>query len=494
MTVPAGRRAVLATTIASAVAVGSAVSKAAASVGGRPLPVSHDPALHAARRLSYGATPKLVDHIRSVGLAAWLDEQLTTSPDLQATVAAPLVSLPLPTAALAYEGRDTLADLKAGTLYRAVWGDHQLFEQLVELWSNHLSIRGDSVGPMKVTDDRVVIRANALGTFSDMLVASCQSPAMLRYLGNEYSYGSAPNENYARELLELHTVGPQAGYRAHDIRNAARVLSGLSVNPGTLDFQYQADWHYVGPVRVMGWSHPNNDKTKGVEVATSMVRYLATHPATARMVATKLIRRFVSDKPSPSLVSSTASAYLQSKTAIAPTLRHVLLSAEFARSAGQKSQRPFDWAAASIRALGLQQDVNASDPSAVLGMMRRLGQAPFEWGQPDGYPDVTSRWASTQTTLERWNTAQHLVNGAIQGIRPPDTAALIGSPAPATGGALVDHLVHRLLGIAPRSAMRAALLEASGLKAGTSLAPAAAQSLTPRIAALILSSPEAMVR
>ena len=212
------------------------------------------------------------------------------------------------------------------------------------------------------------------------------------------------------------------------------------------------------------------------------------------MIATKLIRRFVSDKPSPSLVASTAKVYLQNHTAIVPTVRHVLLSPEFARSAGQKSQRPFDWAAASIRALDLQQDVNASDPVAVLGMLRRLGQAPFEWGQPDGYPDVTAAWASTQTTLERWNAAQHLVNGAIQGIRPPDAGALIGSPAPATGGALVDHLVHRLLGIAPRSAMRAALLQACGLKAATKLTPAQAQAHCSRIAALILSSPEAMVR
>jgi uncharacterized protein (DUF1800 family) len=492
MTVPTSRRAVLATTVAGAVAVGSAVSKA--SAGGRPLAVSNDPALHAARRLTYGATPALVARIRSIGLAAWIDEQLTTSPDLHALLAAPLAGLPLPTAVIAAEPRDTLGDLKVATFARAAWADHQLYELLVELWTNHLSIRGDSAGALKVTDDRTVIRAHALGTFSDMLVASSQSPAMLRYLNNEFSFGNAPNENYARELLELHTVGPHAGYRARDVRDAARVLSGLTIDPGTLEFRYNPDWHYVGPVKVLGWSHRNSDRTKGVEVATSMVRYLAAHPATGRMIATKLIRRFVSDKPSPALVASTAQVYLQSGTAIVPTLKHVLLSKEFARSAGSKSQRPYEWATAAVRALGLQQDPTVTDSSPQLAMLRRLGQAPFEWVLPDGYPDTARPWASTQSMLARWNTAQHLVSGAIAGIKPPDTAALIGSPAPATAGALVDRLVHVLLGVPPRTAVRSALLRAGGMKATTPLSPSAAQSWTPQLAALILSSPEAMVR
>ncbi|MCW2544602.1 MAG: hypothetical protein JWM40_2154 [Frankiales bacterium] len=492
MTVQASRRAVVATTLAGAVAVGSAVSKA--SAGGRPLPVSNDQALHAARRLSYGATPELVAHLRSVGLAAWLDEQLTTDPDLSATVAAPLTALPLPALVLSREGRDTLGDLKTGTLARAVWGEHQLFELMVELWTNHLSIRGDAVGPLKVADDRTVVRAHALGTFTDMLVASCQSPAMLRYLSNEVSVGNDPNENYARELLELHTVGPHAGYRARDVHDAARALTGLTIDQTTLEFHYNRSWRAVGRVRVLGWSHANNDPSKGVEVATSLVRYLAGHPATARRIATKLVRRFVADRPPPALVASTAKVYLESGTAIVPTLRHVLLSREFARSAGQKSQRPYEWAAASIRALGLEQDLTASDPGPILWMLKRLDHAPFEWPRPDGYPDVAPAWASTQSMLARWNTAQHLVNGAIGGLKRPDSAALVGSPAPATAGALVDHLTRRLLGVPPRSAMRSALLRSAKLAAGTRLTQATAEALTPQLAALILSSPEAMVR
>ncbi len=492
MTVQMSRRAVVATTVAGAVAVGSAVSKAAA--GGRPLAISNDQALHAARRLSYGPTPKLVGHLRSVGLAAWLDEQLEPGLDVRGVLASPLSSLPLPTVAMAYEGRDVLADLKAGTLARAAWGDHQLFELLVELFSNHLSIRGDAVGPMKVTDDRVVIRANVLGTFSDMLVASCQSPAMLKYLGNDVSVGDDPNENYARELLELHTVGVHGGYHQRDVHEAARALTGLTVNPGTLEFQYNPSWRSLGRVRVLGWSHPNNDRDKGVEVATSLVRYLATHPATAKRLATKLVRRFVSERPPAGLVSSTAKVYLESGTAIVPTVRHVLLSREFARSAGQKTQRPFEWVAAAIRGLGLQQDINAVDPNPVLAMLRRLDQAPFEWPRPDGYPDRTTAWASSPSILARWNTAQHLVNGAIGGIKPLDSVALIGTPVPPTAGALADHLVRRVLGVPPRPALRAALLGAVHLTASSKLTPEAAQSITPQLAALILSSPEAMVR
>jgi hypothetical protein len=492
MTVQASRRAVVATTLAGAVAVGSAVSKA--SAGGRPLPVSHDLALHAARRLTFGATPKLVDHIRAIGLEAWLDEQLGDGLDLPAALAAPLIAVPVPTLALAGLGERALADLQAGTFAHAAWGERQLFELMVEFWSNHLSIRGDSVGPMKVADDRSVVRAHALGTFSDMLVASCQSPAMLRYLNNETSVGGNPNENYARELLELHTVGARAGYGPRDIQHAAKALTGLTINAGTLEFQYQPAFRGVGRVHVMGWAHPNSDPNKGVEVATSLVRYLAHHPATARRIATKLVRRFVADRPPAALVASTAKVYLESGTAIVPTLRHVLLSREFARSAGQKTQRPFEWAAMAVRALGLPQDVNASEPGPVVRMMQQLDQAPFEWTRPDGYPDVTAEWATTQSMLARWNTAQHLVNGAVGGIKPPDAGALLGSPPPATAGALVDHLTRRLLGIPARSALRSALLRCVKLSAGTALTPASAQSLTPQLAALILSSPEAMVR
>lgn len=491
MTVQPSRRAALAASVAGVVAVGALRAEAGTPTG-RPAPVSHDPAVHAARRLTFGATPALIAHIRAIGLPAWLDQQLSDRTDVRATLASPLASVPLPPLVLAGDN-GALLRLQAATFNRAMWGDNQLYELLVELWSNHLAIRGDTVGPLKVTDDREVIRKHALGTFSDMLVASSRSPAMLRYLNNDVSIGAYPNENYARELLELHTVGAAAGYRSRDVHEAARALTGLAIDPSTSEFRYNKDWHARGRVRVMGWSHANSDPAKGLAVATSLVRYLATHPATAHRIATKLVRRLVSDRVSPSLVSSTAAVYLASGTAIVPTVRHVVLSREFAGSAGQKGQRPFDWITAAARALGLQQDPIGGD-TAIRSTLFELGQVPFEWPRPDGYPDVSSAWTSNGSMLARWNTTQALVSGRIAGLRAPDFAALIGTPVPATGGALVDRLVRRMLGAPPRTALAAALLRSAGLRSATPLDAARAKQLAPQLAALILCSPEAMTR
>ena len=489
------RRAVLASAVAGAAVLGSVAARTA-DASSRPLPISHDPALHAARRLSFGATPDLVAHIRSVGLSAWLDEQLTTTPDLHGTLSAPLSAVTPPPLVLAQmTPGQPVADLQTATLARAAWGDHQLYEVMVELWSNHLSIHADQVGLLKVTDDSDVIRKHALGSFTDMMLASCQSPAMLRYLNNDVSAGNSPNENYARELMELHTVGATAGYTPAMVHDAARALTGLTIDSTTQTFSYNASWHSVGHLRVLGWSHPNTDASKGLDVATSLVRYLASHPRTAKRIATKLVRRFVGDPVPAGLVASTAQVFLANGTSIVPTLRHVLLSPEFARSAGRKTQRPFEWVTAAIRSLGLQQDSSMlTGGAAVVPMMQRLGQAPFEWVRPDGYPDTTAAWTTAQSLLSRWNTAQQLVNGGIAGLKPLDTAALIGTPVPTTAGALVDRLVQRILCQPARPALKSALLTSAGLSAGRVLDKTTAQSLTPSLAALILSSPEAMVR
>ncbi len=467
-----------------------------------PLPVTHDPVLHTVRRLTFGATPALVAHVRKVGVAGWIDQQLGRSADVNGTVRGLAVgALPLPmvvadqvnTAA----GRGAVRDLQLATISRALYGDNQLYELMVEFWSNHLSINASSehVGAYKVADDRDVIRTHALGKLTDLLAASAQSPAMLRYLNNDTSAGHKPNENYARELLELHTVGVHAGYRGADVRNAALVLTGLTVDPSTGAFHYQPSWHATGPVRVLGWHSANATQSGGLEVALSLVHYLATHPATANRIATKLVRRLVSDHPPAHLVASSAKVFLANGTAIVPVLRHILGSAEFARSAGAKSQRPLEWFTASVRALGLQPQPDlAVSGGAVVEVTRQLGQAPFEWVTPDGYPDVTSAWASTASMLTRWNLAQALVHGGVGGLQPPSADALIGSPYPTTAGALVDRLAQRLLGATPRAVLKSAVLHGVVLKASSTLSTSAARSAALPMAALLLSSPEAQVR
>ena len=498
MPVELSRRAALTTALTGVAAAGLAAARGS-DAAPAALPRTTDPALHAARRLTYGVTPAVVSRIRELGLAGWVGEQLGTQPDTAGGIAAAgSTSLPLPSTLVGTVVPDAPTNLQASTFARAAWGDHQLYELLVEFWSNHLSIamlpEDRNVGVWKIDDDRDVIRKHALGTYSDMLVASVQSPAMLTYLSNRYSHAPHPNENYARELLELHTVGVGAGYGQRAVRDTAKVLSGLTLTDQGV-FLYQKSWHVTGPVRVLGWRHANADAAKGLDVAVSLVRHLAVHPATAHRIAEKLVRRFVSDTPPPALVSSAARVYLAHDSAIVPVVRHILLSREFAHAADAKTQRPLEWAAQAVRMLGLEQDLSMhTDGRPVVRMLEELGQTPFGWRQPDGYPDVAPAWATTASMLSRWNASQALVSGWVKGIKPLDVDALVGAPVPRTVGALADRVSRRMLCHAPRRQLRAALVRSTGKSADTVLNQEAVRALTPALAALVLSSPEAQVR
>ena len=488
------RRTALVGTLAGAAAVGIARGQGAGAASAS-LQSVHDPAVHAARRLTFGPTAAVVSGIRSMGLAAWVDDQLDGGFDRHGTVAG-LSDASIPIPGYIPGTPLTIRELEVSTLARAIWADKQLFEVLVEFWSNHLSVtpKPDRVGQLKVADERNVARKHAVGTFADMLAASVQSPAMLKYLNNAESMAPHPNENYARELLELHTVGVHAGYTQADVVHASRALSGMSVD-SIGNFSYQPSYHVTGPLKVLGWRHPNNDATQGKDVALSLISYLAHHPATARHLAAKLVRRFVSDDPARDLVASAARVYLRSGTAIAPTVKHIVLSREFAASSGKKVQRPFEWFARAARALGAAQNPQWSfNPDPLLTWMNKLGQVPFEWPLPNGYPDVGPAFASTGSLLARWDLAQELANNKVVDFMSYDTNELIGTPVPATVRALVDRLVVRLLCHPVRALTTSALVESTGLPGKTRIDQTKAQSLTPSLAALILSSPEAMVR
>jgi hypothetical protein len=203
----------------------------------------------------------------------------------------------------------------------------------------------------------------------------------------------------------------------------------------------------------------------------------------------------VADDPPATLVASTARVYLASGTAIAPVVRHVVASREFGQAAGQKSQRPFDWCTAAVRALQLQPEPTlGTDGAAVRALLVQLGQVPFGWRPPDGYPDTAVAWASTATVLARWNAAQALVSGGVKGLKPLDPDAVVGTPVPTTAGGLVDRLVGRLLAAPVRADLRTAVLRSVSLAESKPLDANAVRSLTPQLAALVLSSPEAQVR
>ncbi|HVE64876.1 MAG TPA: DUF1800 domain-containing protein [Mycobacteriales bacterium] len=465
------------------------------------LPLSRDPALHVARRLTFGPTPKLLARIRELGMSRWVEEQLDPdsiddrTTDLYAAV--PSVG-DAPHVPFVRFDLGSLEAARSRTVIRQLFSEKQLYEVMVEFWANHFSIYGNHVlaGSYRNEDDLTVARPHALGSFRAMLHASARSPSMLFYLDQWLSDGKNPNENYARELLELHTLGVDGGYSEKDMSQAALALTGWTVDTGRGTFLYRPQSHYVGPLRVLGWRSANSTPQGGLEVGASLLDYLARHASTARFVATKLCRRFVSDRPPASLVASTAKVYLASDTAIKPVLRHIFASRAFRDSVGLKYRRPMELVGYSVRALGFEPRPQlAYDKARTLNNhLETLGQAPFNWPPPDGYPDVAEDWLSTAANLARWNFLQQLSRGQIGGLGAPDYAALVGTPAPATAGDLVDRLVSRLTFQQVAAAHRAALLRYLELSAEAKVDANAVRTHAPALAALILSSPYVGVR
>jgi uncharacterized protein (DUF1800 family) len=370
---------------------------------------------HLLRRTTYAPTPALIAEVEHQGTAAWLNDQLhptRVSDAAMDTLLKRWPSLNLNTWQVRqkYSGGawDVMQDLVDAHIARAVWSKRQLLEIMVDFWSNHLNVTCPSsdVWDSRHLFDRDVIRKYALGSFSDMLAATAKAPAMLNYLGNAQSNGygdNDPNENWGRELLELHTVGVGAGYSQTDVHNSALILSGLSIEDQGGQFEYKPWYHYVGKVKVMGF-HSANASAYGETVAMDYLSYLAHHPDTATHLATKLAVRFVSDDPPASLIKSTAAVYRKNGTKIVPVLQHLFASTEFAHSAGAKVRTPYEDFIATLRVLRVGppkfDTVGVRDLQYLAG---NSGQPPLAWGPPNGYPDVAVAWASTSSTLGKWN-------------------------------------------------------------------------------------------
>ena len=437
-----------------------------APAGALPNLTGTDPVWHLLRRTTFGPTPALVAEVKTLGISAWLAQQLAPAAIDDSACDAYLSrypTLPMTTmqirAAIPQYAWDAMFELGRATLARALFSKRQLFEVMVEFWSNHFNIAtpdGD-VWDLKTVDDREVIRKHALGTFSAMLLASAQSPAMLIYLNNNDSSVDTLNENYGRELLELHTVGISAGYTHAEVIDSARIMTGYRVGVHG-EFAYYNDRHYVGPVKVLGFSSPNADEFAGLTLVPQYLSYLANHPSTARHLATKLATRFVSDTPSDALITALANVYLANKTAIVPVLKALFTSAEFTASIGQKTRRPLEDVIGGARALGITP--GAGDAGSLSGLywaLSQMGHAPLAWQPPNGYPDVAGAWLSAGGVLRRWNAHLGLVGGWwTDGMTIPAASTLLGATPPATIGTLIDALATRLIGVRLAGAQRAA--------------------------------------
>lgn len=415
----------------------NATSTVVTSVG--PLDSSSDNSiLHLLRRTSFGPTVDELEHIQAIGVDAYLDEQLNpdmlddTALDLQ-LAQFDLLNVPSGELFARVEREEVrppeiIGQMIAATLLRQVYSKRQLFEVMVDFWSNHFNIAiGEApLALTKPTDDREVIRAHALGRFRDLLSASAHSAAMLIYLDNANSTRNGPNENYAREIMELHTLGVNGGYTQKDVAEVARAFTGWSIvlprearrSAGEMgSFLFRERAHDDGPKSILDVDFPRG---QGLRDGEQVIDILASHPSTAETIARKLCVRFVSDVPPDSVISKAANTFTQTEGDIRAVLRTILTSEEFAASVGQKVKRPLEFFSSVLRSTNAELELggNRQRGRVLMEQVKSLGQVPFFWPTPDGYPDTAVHWLNNGAMLARWNFALALISGQLRIIRP----------------------------------------------------------------------------
>lgn len=309
-------------------------------------------------------------------------------------------------------------DLSNYSLLRRIHSRRTVFESMVDFWSNHLHVDANHFpGFTQRAAYDAVMRTHALGRFDELLVAATLHPAMLMYLDNWKSVRGAPNENHGREVLELHTVGRDAGYTEAMVKDSAKILSGYTVidgrNAGADGWTgyYDASRHTTGAVSVLGFTAANTS-ADGSRPTVDYLRFLAHHPSTAQRIARKLAVRFVSDAPSEALVAHVAGVFLESGTDVKATLRALVATEEFWGSAGDKVRTVIDDVVATCRALR----VKAQAPVDLRSFANELSWAldstlPFQWPRPDGPPERATAWASPTRMLNSWRMHWNLAGG-----------------------------------------------------------------------------------
>ncbi len=293
-------------------------------------------------------------------------------------------------------------ELQAARVMRTLFSTRQLFESMVEFCSDVFSIHQSDAALMvhKTGDDASVPRSHALGRFRDLLGASARSPAMLIYLDNASNGRAGINENYARELLELHTLGVNGGYSEDDVVEVARCFSGWSLSLGGAYFQFRATWHDYGAKQVLGVTIPTGG---GVDDGEVVLNLLAAHPSTARHIATRLTRRFVSDTPPEALIDDIAAEFQASSGDLRPVTRALFLHPLTRGLPLSKVKRPQEYLLSALRVL--QAVPTEAGLRELLQNLRSLGHLPFQWPAPNGYPDAAGYWLNSNAMLTRWNAA-----------------------------------------------------------------------------------------
>ncbi len=410
-----------------------------------------------------------------------------------------------------------LTDVRNATLLRAVYSQRQLFEVLTDFWHNHFNIYAWDYAYASATwvhYDRDVIRANVLGNFRAFLQAVATSTAMLYYLDNYINQVAGFNENWARELFELHTLGSEnylgvmnpldvpvdggglaIGYCDNDVYESARAFTGWRVNNGSSGapgnngtFYYHDTWHDKANKLVLAQYLPAFQNQ--MEDGNDVLDLIAAHPGTARHIARKLCRRLISDDPPQTIVDAAAAeflAHVNSGDQLKRVVRVICLSPEFKAAWGEKVKRPFEAAAGMLRAM--QADITPTND--FFYTYDQAGQPLFSRRSPDGYPDHKDEWANTTSLLQRWRLANQLVQGYIDNTQLNLLAQIPGGVT--TSNQIVDFWIDRLLGRPmdpPENRTQILNFLAQGFNPDFDLPTSQLTARLPHMVALILMSPD----
>lgn len=386
---------------------------------------------HVLNRTSFGPRPGDYARARRIGVEAFIEEQLAPE-KIDDSIAAGAVrrfeTLNSPVGELyEYKERFLLQEMTRATFLRAAYSRRQLYEVMVNFWTDHFNIDSSKADCkwLKAADDRDVIRAHALGKFPELLRASALSPAMLWYLdgraNRKASAGERPNENYARELMELHTLGINGGYTQQDVMEVARCLTGWTVREGSHvtmktmvevsskeegkgTVRFDPKMHDDGEKLVLGEKIPAGGGEKDLDRVLDIVTH---HPSTARFIAKKLCRRFIAEKPPETAIAAVAETFTKTEGDIPEILRTLFGTTEFREARGTKLKRPFEYIVSAVRATGAETEA----PPQLLDYLLRMGHSPFQYPTPDGYPQEASPWMGT--LLWRWHFAVALAGNKI---------------------------------------------------------------------------------
>ncbi len=467
----------------------------------------HDSALHALNRIAYGPRPGDIERVAALGVMKWIDRQLKPDKIDDRLLAArehqfTLLDYDRGKLARLYvemqrERRDRKRDARAAmdstvreqrgrrmasefqelAVVRAALSERQLYEVMVDFWTNHFNVFFGKGADRFLMPDYVehTIRPHALGRFEDLLIATAKSPAMMFYLDNWQSVapGVSPqsplsalrrggqgvrtpmriagqgmrrrvptgiNENYARELLELHTLGVDGGYTQEDVINVARIFTGWSIEPPRQggDFQFH-DWaHDEGEKEVLGVTFPAGH---GMDEGMRLLKMLANHPATMHHVSRKLCQGFVNDEPPDGCVDDAVAAWRRSGGDLREVLHAIFHGPDFwaPQNTRAKVKTPLEFVVSALRAVGADPDTTPR----LAQVVARLGEPLYLHVAPDGYPEREDAWVNSGALLDRMNAGVALAAGTLPGV-----TVSLDSLIPATGDAeqLILQVNDKILG------------------------------------------------